>query len=78
MSLLRSMAGGLRSLFRKEQVRQELHEELNGFIREARLERASLEVTKEVVRSERVGILSRRCGRICKTFINSSLEDRQP
>src|SRR3984893_6014844 len=32
MSLLRSMTGGLRSLFRKEQVRQELDEELNGFL----------------------------------------------
>src|SRR2546423_12142527 len=32
MSLLRSIAGGLRSLFRKEQVSQELHEELNGFL----------------------------------------------
>jgi hypothetical protein len=26
------MAGGLRSLFRKEQVSRELHEELNGFL----------------------------------------------
>jgi len=32
MSLLRSMADGLRSLFRKEQVSQELDEELNGFL----------------------------------------------
>jgi predicted permease len=32
MSLLRSMAGGLRSLFRKEQVSKELDEELNGFL----------------------------------------------
>src|SRR5260370_36867792 len=32
MSLLRSIAGGLRSLFRKEQVRQELDEELSGFL----------------------------------------------
>src|SRR5467141_4735573 len=30
MSLLRSMAGGLRSLFRKERVRRELDEELKG------------------------------------------------
>jgi putative ABC transport system permease protein len=69
MSLLRSIAGGLRSLFRKEQVRQELDEELNGFLemaveekmkqgmghndalRAVRLERGSLEITKEVVRS---------------------------
>src|SRR6266566_10132396 len=69
MSLLRSIAGGLRSLFRKEQVSQELDEELNDFLemaaeekikqgmsrkdalRAARLERGSLEVTKEIVRS---------------------------
>jgi hypothetical protein len=69
MSLLRSIAGGLRSLFRKERVSLELDEELNGFLemaaeekmkqgmsrkdalRAVRLERGSLEVTKEVVRS---------------------------
>src|SRR6267378_2436977 len=69
MSLLRSMTGGLRSLFRKKQVSQELDEELNGFLemaseekikqgmsrkdalRAVRLERGSLEVIKEVVRS---------------------------
>src|SRR5712671_3135204 len=32
MSLLRSLSDGLRSLFRKEQVRQELDEELKGFL----------------------------------------------
>src|SRR5467141_4471545 len=32
MSLLRSLSDGLRSLFRKEQVGQELDEELNGFL----------------------------------------------
>src|SRR5256712_6720365 len=66
---LRSLLDGLRSLFRKEQVSQDLHEELNGFLemaaeekmklgmnrkdalRAVRLERGSLEVTKEVVRS---------------------------
>jgi hypothetical protein len=69
MSLLRNIAGGFRSLFRKEQVSQELDEELNGFLEMAaeekmkqgmsrkdahgavRLERGSLEITKEVVRS---------------------------
>src|ERR1700732_4890959 len=69
MSLLRNAARGLRSLFRKEQVNQELDEELGGFLemaaeekirqgmnrkdalREVRLERSSLEVTKEIVRS---------------------------
>jgi hypothetical protein len=69
MSLLRSITGGLRSLFRKERVERELDEELRGFLemaaedrmkqgmshkdalRAVRLERGSLEVTKEVVRS---------------------------
>src|SRR5437879_13744745 len=69
MSLLRNIASGVRSLFRKEQVSHELDEELNGFLemaaeekmkegmsradalRAVRLERGSLAVTKEVVRS---------------------------
>jgi len=66
---LRSIASGLRSLFRKEQITQELDEELNGFLemaaeekikegmshkealRTVRLERGTLEITKEAVRS---------------------------
>ena len=32
MSLLRTIASGLRSLFRKQQVKRELDEELNGFL----------------------------------------------
>jgi hypothetical protein len=32
MSLLRSLSDGVRALFRKEQVSQELDEELNGFL----------------------------------------------
>ncbi len=69
MSILRNIASGLRSLFRKEQVRRELDEELNGFLemaavekmkqgmshkdalRHVRLERGSLDITKEAVRS---------------------------
>ena len=69
MSLLRSLSDGLRALFRREQVSQELDEELNSFLemaaeekmkegmsrkqalRAVRLERGTLEVTKEVVRS---------------------------
>jgi predicted permease len=69
MLLLRNLSHGLRSLFRKEQVAEELGEELNDFLemaaeekmkegmsrkdalRVVRLERGSLEVTKEVVRS---------------------------
>jgi predicted permease len=69
MSLLQSIAGGLRSLFRKERVEGELDEELRVFLemaakekmnqgmsrkeafRAVRLERGSLEVTKDVVSS---------------------------
>src|SRR6266576_1460186 len=69
MSLLRNIATGLRSLFRKKQVDGELTEELRAYqemaaeekmkqgmspkdaLRAVRLERGSLEVTKEVVRS---------------------------
>jgi len=71
MSVLRNIADGLRSLFRKEQVSRELDEELNGFLemaaeekmkqgmsrkdalRAVRLERGSLDVTKEIVWSAR-------------------------
>ena len=67
--MLRNITSGLRSLFRKEQVDQELDEELRAYqemaadekmkdgmsrreaLRAVRLERGSLEVTKEVVRS---------------------------
>src|SRR5689334_1972994 len=69
MSLLRNLASGLRSLFRKEQVDRELDEELRAYqemaaeekmkdglsrkeaLRAVRLERGSLEVSKEIVRS---------------------------
>src|SRR5207253_9274579 len=69
MSLLRNVTRGLRSLLRKEQVDQELNEELGTYqemaaeekmqdgmspkdaLRAVRLERGSLEITKEVVRS---------------------------
>ncbi len=69
MALLRKIARGLRSLFRKERVEGELDEELSGFLemaaeekmkqgmspkdalRAVRLERGTLQVTKETVRS---------------------------
>jgi predicted permease len=69
MSMLRKITIGLRSLFRKERVDQELNEEFSAYLeiaaeekikqgmsrkdalRAVRLERGSLEVTKEVVRS---------------------------
>ena len=68
MSFLRNITSGLRSLFRKEHVDQELDEELRAYqemaaeekmrdgmsrkeaLRAVRLERGSLEVTKETVR----------------------------
>ena len=69
MSFLRNITSGLRSLFRREQVDQELDEELGAYLemeaaekmrqgvsrkdalREVRLERGSLEVARELVRS---------------------------
>ena len=69
MSLLRNIASGLRSLFRKEQANRELDEELRAYqemaaeekmkngmrrkeaLRAVRLERGSLEVSNEIVRS---------------------------
>src|SRR5436853_6629199 len=69
MSLLRNIATGLRSLFRKKQVDGELTEELRAYqemaaeekmkqgmspkdaLRAVRLERGSLEVSKEIIRS---------------------------
>jgi hypothetical protein len=83
MSLLRSIAGGLRSLFRKEWVEGELDEELRGFLemaaeekmkqgmsckdvlRAVRLQRGSLEVTREVVRDAAGNPFSRRAGKTC-------------
>jgi len=55
MSLLRSMAGGLRSLFRKERVSQELDEELNGFLEMAAEEKIKQGMSrKEALRSVRL------------------------
>src|SRR5215472_5166013 len=69
MSLLRNIASGLRSLFRKEQVDRELDAELRAYqemaaeekikdgmsrkeaLRAVRLERGTVEVSKEIVRS---------------------------
>ena len=69
MSLLRNLASGLRSLFRKEQVDRDLDEELRAYqemaaeekmkdgmsrkeaLRAVRLERGSVEASKEIVRS---------------------------
>jgi hypothetical protein len=44
MSWLRSIASGLRSLFRNEQVSQEMDDELSGFLKKAAEESASTAV----------------------------------
>src|SRR5207302_5034222 len=55
MSLLRSIAGGLRSLFRKERVGQELDEELNGFLEMAAEEKIKQGMSRnEAVRAVRL------------------------
>jgi putative ABC transport system permease protein len=55
MSLLRSIAGGLRSLFRKEQSNQELDEELNGFLEMAAEEKMKQGMTrKDALRAVRL------------------------
>jgi hypothetical protein len=41
MSLIRSLAAGLRSLLRKEQVGRELDEELTGFLEMATEEKSN-------------------------------------
>jgi hypothetical protein len=64
MSLLRSLAGGLRSLFRKEQVSQELDEELNGFLEMAAEEKMKQGMGRKealrAVRLERGGLAATR------------------
>src|SRR5467141_3128294 len=55
MSLLRSMTGGLRSLFRKEQVSHEMDEELNGFLEMAAEEKMKQGMgRKEALRAVRL------------------------
>src|SRR5882724_6596501 len=47
MSVLRSISSGLRSLFRKERVSQELDEELNGFLEMAAEEKMKQEMSRD-------------------------------
>src|ERR1700731_1475870 len=47
MSLLRNIASGLRSLFRKEQVSQDLDEELNGFLEMAAEEKMKQGINRQ-------------------------------
>jgi predicted permease len=55
MSLLRNIAGGLRSLFRKQQVSQELDEELNAFLEMAAEEKIKHGMSrKEALRAVRL------------------------
>src|ERR1700719_3178875 len=55
MSLLRNIASGLRSLFRKEQVSQELDEELDGFLEMAAEEKMREGMSrKEALRAVRL------------------------
>jgi putative ABC transport system permease protein len=60
MSFLRNIAAGLRSLFRKEQVSQELGEELNGFLEMAAEEKMKQGMSRKdaarAVRLERGGL----------------------
>src|SRR5882724_5272774 len=55
MSLLRNIASGLRSLLRREQVSQELDEELNGFLEMAAEEKMKQGMSrKEALRAVRL------------------------
>jgi macrolide transport system ATP-binding/permease protein len=55
MSLLRSLSDGLPALFRKEQVSQELDEELNGFLEMAVEEKMKLGMgRKDALRAVRL------------------------
>ncbi len=49
MSLLTSLSDGLRSLFRKEQVSQDLDEELNGFLEMAAEEKMKHGMTRATI-----------------------------
>ena len=52
MSLIRSLAAGLRSLFREEQVDRELDEELTGFLEMATEEKIKSGMSRENARRE--------------------------
>ena len=69
MSLLRSLSGGLRSLFRRERVKQELDEELNGFLEMAAEEKMKQGMSpKEALRAVR---LERGSPEITKEVVRS-------
>jgi hypothetical protein len=55
MSFLRNLAGGLRALFRKEQVEQEMDEELRGYLDVAAKEKMRAGMSRdEALRAARV------------------------
>src|SRR5438045_8684455 len=70
MSLLRTLFDGLRSLFRKKQVSQELDEELNGFLEMAAEEKMNQGLSrKEALRAVR---LERGSPEIAKETVRSA------
>src|SRR6266700_4148209 len=70
MSLLRTIATGLRSLFRKERVRQELDEELNGFLEMAAEEKMKQGMSrKDALRAVR---LERGSLEVAKDVVHSA------
>jgi putative ABC transport system permease protein len=70
MSLLRSIAGGLRSLFRKQQVRHELDEELRHFLEMAAEEKMKQGMSrKDALRAVR---LERGSAEITKEVVRSA------
>jgi predicted permease len=70
MSLLRSLSGGLRSLFRRERVEAELDEELSGFLEMAAAEKMKEGMSrKEALRAVR---LERGSAEITKAVICSA------
>ena len=55
MSLLRNLAGGLRGLFRKQQVKREMDEELRGYLDAAVNEKMRRGINREqAVRAARI------------------------
>src|ERR1700688_3447903 len=70
MSLLRSLSDGLRALFRKEQVSQELDEELNGFLEMAAEEKMKQGMSrKDALRAVR---LERGTREVTKEIVRSA------
>ena len=70
MSLLRSLSDGLRSLFRKKRIGQELDEELNGFLEMAAEEKMKQRMSrKDALRAVR---LERGSLEVAKEVVHSA------